>query len=476
MPSLIFSILNATLEPDEDAAGYYPVEESKYDILRKSFIGLSGQSTLNWYITTREDINGKTDGEIIASLFIDIMTSENYEQVKWYREVMVHNDSYAHKIQGMLESYEKKKLRLDNELAVVAAEEILLSAIEKITDDFKEYSAKSDLLEDVLLNLASNATDFQKALDELIRSTEKGNEQIMYEFVDRCISVKNYMNSIYYLCRSHVQFIEKKVRQSNIIERIYETLNDAVKKSLSDQGDKPYFASRDIHALIIKLGLLNSRNKPEIFAENYKSMLSVWGKQRIHAALEDYLNVYREIFADLSMCAVFQFNQLGYLRYLTDQFSGVREMGELLPANMALERVQIVLRTIEHEYPKEKFVNIYYQDADLGIRWTKEWDDIIQTYINGDRQDKYDKRYYDVYTKKIVTSEWVQGLRKDETIEAIGNYYNSLETLTIANKQEVSEKFFTKYLKLSSVRGMRYGTNNCTPIEIMLEAGRNENT
>lgn len=475
LPSLIFSILNSVLEVDEDTAEYYSKEQSKYDILHKSFISLSGQSTLNWYLTIEENTGSRSDNAVIASFIMDILLSERFEEVEAYQSVSVCNDTYNQKMKEILETYKHGKLILDSDLMVIAAEEILLSVIEKMCIDFKEYSAKYNLSIDVLLELVCNETVFQKCLDKLISSTEKGDEQLMYEFVDRCISIRNCMNNIYYISRSGDMFAAKKTRQFDMVVRIYEALNDAVRESLSCPGDKPYFASRDIHALLINLGLLNGRNKSEVFVENYKKMLNDWGKQRIYAALEDYLIVYREIFADLSMCAVFRFNQLGYLRYMTDQFSNVREMGGQLSSNMTLERVQIVLRTIEHEHSKDEFINLYNKDANLGIEWTKEWADIIRTYINGDRRDEYDNRYYEVYTDKIVSSEWVKRLHEDDTVNVIGEYYNSPIPLGI-EKEKVSGAFFEKYMKLSDMRQRCYAGNEQTPIEAMLEVNRNENT
>lgn len=477
LPSLIYSVLKAPVESDEYSVEYYPGEESRYDILYKCFTGLAGRSTLKWYITTREDCVDRSDSEVIASLLMDIMTGDNYEQIKWYREIILQNEAYHHKIGELLDLYEKDRLRIDKELIIVAAEEILFSVMEKIAGNFKEYRAKNSLADVVLSNLASNAEDFQKYLDKLIESTEKEDEQIIYGFIDCCVSTKNFVNSIYYLCKKQDQYIEKKAKGSDMMMNIYEKLRESVSRSLSNQKEKPYFAARDTHALIIKLGLLNGRNRSEEFIESYKSVINVWDKQKMYETIEDYLAVYREVFADLSMCAVFQFNQLGYLRYLTSQFSSTREMGEQFQTDMALERIHIVLRTIEHEHPKDEFIEIYANPSnrDLGIEWTKEWENIIRMYVNGDRRDEYDERYYKVYTTRIVPSDWVKSLRNDEIIRAIGDCYNRLEKVSEEEKNKVSRKFFKKYLALSEKREEQGKIHGHTPIEIMLEANQDEN-
>lgn len=476
LPSLLYSILTGSLRSREKMGDYFQIGESKFDILRKAVLGLANQSNWNWYLMGKEEVSDRMEKEILASLFVDIISAKDIEQLQWYRDLTVE-DSCRETIEQVLTWYEDDKICLSAGLIVPAVEEILLSAMERIRDDFpecfQEEFTNAQEAKEVLLSLADDQKKFQLNLDQLVDKTGCEDKQTLYAFADRCIAVKNNVNSIELLRRISGGVVEKKDASDDTIVRMYKTLQETVKKELSGSKHRLYLTVRDSHAILIKLGLL-SEEKPEYFGEIYKEMLHNWGESKIYAALEEYLAVYREIFADLSMCAVFQFTQMGYFRYLAERFEDVGEMSGQFSRNMALDRVQKVWRVLDDEYPKAEFEK-QYREKGLEVECVRKWKDVIETYINEDindenksKKDADDERYLKVYKEKIVTAGWVKALRKDKMIRAIGAYYNEWN-LSEEKRNEISQCFLKQYVEKANRREELYKIGNLDPISAILE-------
>lgn len=476
LPSLMYSLICAPLKVNDDVEAYYSVKEDAYSVLKKAFMGLAELSKMDWYLIGVENVDVKLEIRIITSLFMDILIEEKPDQMEWYREVQAQNEKYRNAIKEMLDTYVNNTLQVDMELVIEAAEEIMCSVLQRLQEEFKDCQIPEELLTTLWMSMGSKREDFEGTLNAIIESDKvpDDNMHIVYELVDSCISAKNYLDTIYYLHSSFGRFIHRKSVSSEMLKGVYRSLYGDITRGLSDKMQKPYLASREIHSIIIRLGLLN--DKPDIFVENYISMLTEWTGRNMFSAINEFLMLYREVFADLSMCAVFRFNPYGYLKYMMEQFAYETEMEQGIASNMALERVQAVLHVLERDYTDEEMKKFYRECGQFEYKGIKNWDRIVMSYVRGGRKDgytEYDDYYHNVYSKKILASTWVENLQKDKTIEIIGKYYNGEIKLTDKEKESISGEFIERYHNLAKKKERTYdGTVN--PIEVVLGGGGHE--
>lgn len=451
LPSLIFSVICATFPTEEQLEVFYNVRFPYY-ILQKSFITLSKFSDLKWYVADKTNESHNSDEEIIASLLLDLFSIKDRGEIKSaYQKVsLVSSDNHV-VFKEMLNQCDNNTTTIDMEAVNIAFEEIILSVIEKISCEFQElrnqYNTDTNLVDDVLLSLIDSNVKFYKSVENLLNNSKDEHSQMLYDFCDKCCAARNCVDNIINIAKLNDN-IKESSRVNQIILKIYKRLRDTVEISLKDKSLKPHFVTRNMNSALIKLGLYNDENSPEVFYDQYASALEKWGRTKIGQAIDDYLSVYREIFADLSMCAAFEFNQLGYLRYMTEQFRNVREMGDFYARDMALDRMHVVLKVLEEKCEKQSLNDLYSKDIQSNFEWTDEWNLIVKSYLDDDRKGEYDERYKAVYYEKILPSEWIKNLQNNEIVKMIGQYYNNLESVSSTEKEEMCEKFLNKYTSL----------------------------
>ena len=364
LPSLVFSVLNSSVQDSDNLNAYYHKDVSEYEILKKSFTCLAKMSDLEWYFP----VNGnseyeKLDDSLKASMLIDLFANDSIDEVRAiYTNICFEDKDSLSQIDEILEKKKSKDLSLSISLISEAVNVILLSVMKKIKKDFIEHY-KSDnqkkLLNQLLLSLAMNAESFETSLKCFIDS-EKNSSDVLYDLIDRCIQAKSYINSIFLICKFNKKSVVKEERVYNTLKRIYENLHDKIQEVLNDSSIKPYFSSRNIHSSCIKLGLFNEKDNPDIFIDHYRQMFREFGKDNFIMAINEYLNLYREVFADLTMCAIFQFDQLGYFKYMVKQYGIEYETVQGLSKNMTLDRIHTVMRVLERDNQAKGKIKEYY--------------------------------------------------------------------------------------------------------------------
>lgn len=469
LPAKIAHIISSKNREYVELEEFYDKNQNPYDILKQAFLRLITFTDMQWYITEKQDISNKKDGEIIASLILDTFAQMDSLKIRQkYKDISLEDDDLKKKIGKLLECDEMK---IDLLLIEKARDELFFLILEKLKKDFyllgKEGFNNKDLRDDVLLSIPKNYSKFRKELQQVIDDTKNEYRYIMYDFVDQCIIVKNYFDNITYVCSIVSNPVKKQNAQNDIAIAIFKKLNQTVKESLNCQDNKPYFSSRDIHSNVIRLGLLNDKEQPDVFVKQYLDIINQWGTENIKFLLEEYLQVYREIYADLSMCAVFGFNQRGYFNYVIEQFKSVRQFESKVLKNMTLERIHTVCRVLEKVYKKEIICEMQNND----FKEKDEWEQIWKSYENEDYSSKYDKQYSTVYYEKILTSEWVQHLRENIVVKRIGRYYNQ-DRKSLVNKkyiENISSLFVREYNKAHQDCISRCENSNVDPISIILE-------
>ncbi len=472
LPSLIYSLICATF-PSEKSLEVFYNDKFEYDILQNSYINLAKLSDLNWYVADKANVdNRKKDEEIIASLLLDLLSCKSKEEVKnTYENISLKSIDNNLILKNILDRCNDDIDTIDMKVIDIALEEIILSIIDKLSYDFYELKNKFDkncnLVDDVLLSLFDTSIEFENNMNNLINAINDDGQHNLYDFCDRCLEVRHYLDNIFNISMLNIRYITKNKKGNRIILKLYKHLRKVVEISLEDKNLKPYFVTRKMNAALVKLGLYNDENGMEIFSDKYISALKKIGDKTIYKTIEDYLAVYREIFADLSMCAAFNFNQLGYLRYMTEQFRNVREMGGFYAKDMALERIHIVLKVLEKRCGKQWLVESYKEGVDLELQWTDEWNMIIKSYLDQDNESEYDERYKLVYYEKILPSEWILHLQEDEIVQVIGRYYNE-KNVSFDEKEKICKKFLSKYTDLFRIKEEIRKNSNEESVNILL--------
>lgn len=76
-------------------------------------------------------------------------------------------------------------------------------------------------------------------------------------------------------------------------------LAKTIKSKMKSNNINPYIKSRNIHASLVKLGLLSENNNSQVFFDYYVNVFKEMSKSDLRKLIEEKINVYREIFVDL---------------------------------------------------------------------------------------------------------------------------------------------------------------------------------
>lgn len=338
-------------------------------------------------------------------------------------------------------------------------EEIVLIIIRAVSAQLKDF--KGDKWEQFVSSLVDKVTHFSEAMTAMGETVCQENLDEFYEIADQLTGVKINIENIYYICRLY-QEIPVKPNAKKLGQKIHSALHERI-SNLFEQSkfdsSKAYFSTQKSHKLLLELGLLDGDKECRTFLSYYKQIFRHWDENRLVQLLDEHLDVYKEIFADLGMCAIFDFRSWGYFRYMKqlDLFD-TRNISRKLNR----DRLDTVLRVLHK-------VNDSGEDALKCAKTNFTADDYerYQKAIMSD-QGRYDERYIRVYVGKIAGSGWLQQIRQDKVIQAIGNYYNKGKDSEL-NPQELWEIFCKKYMDIYQKRKKRYTENGYDSVGCLLE-------
>lgn len=489
LDEIILSVFTKAVEKEEDLKGFYDGENSSFEILRTSFISLAQKTSMEWYIAESDDREEKSGKNVIASMVMDIFSDENCKELSnKYRNIKLddkndENDECKGEMEKLLEENENADSYYVTKKSIeIALKTIVIPAIQKTKKEFRQLGTEGmgqDCRDQVLLKLLQNDTEFEKELDGSFNKVKRGYKQEFYSFANECITLRKNINNIQYICNLPQELFCKRKKEYGAIRKVYKTLNVFLKKELkSSKKEKAYFASDHISSKIIKLGLLNREDDADTFIEHFLKIFDNWDWEKFYNIVQEYLQLYREIFADLSMCAAMQFTQTGYFTYMMDKFIHEREPADSLSRDMTLERLRVVFMAMEdgvieasdREYKvsetKKEFME-YLEKKNSNNETERKWANELFQYLSAKLEGiEGDDRFYEVYHKKILPENWVIECRKNETIKKIGEYYNG--TLDEGKLDDISNSFFDEFYGKYEKRRKNFDTTKNNVIKIML--------
>ncbi len=290
-----------------------------------------------------------------------------------------------------------------------------------------------DATEQMLKNMYGNEAEFQSFLATVIQKSQKQQmrpERItaLINLLDSVIRIRTNCTNILYVCQlcgdGEIPLTTDK--SSELGEIIFSHLHDGIQSvlkyniynidGLEDKThgilNKIYYSSKKNHAALVKLGLLEENSS--IFLVHFDKMMKIWTKTRIVTLMNEYMQVYREIFADLGMCAVFSFNHVGYRNFMNLHSMYTPER---LNTEIMMDRIDTVERVLKMA---------------SGMK-----------VVSGE----FDKMYLTIYKSSVAGSAWAKTMHETEIASQIGIYYNGADTNmdTDGIEAEFVSTYYEKY-------------------------------
>lgn len=470
----------------ERTKGIYDTGHSFFMVLKEAFFGLSSMTDMKWYVTDKG--RKYTSKDIFLSMFFDVLFEKNLEDIEEYYQQIeyVSEQFYKDEIDKIIKLNPKdaKIISIPRSSVGIALRLLMPKVVAYAKGnffDFRKKGVRHDSVPDILEKLSD---DYNLLVSELKKfykeNVKKGFEQDYYAFFDICITAKSYINNIQYICREADETIEKKELKYPDIQNIYKKLNMDVKEALEQKEDcnseeKMFFSSHKVHSVLIKLGLLCDAENADNFIKIFLGLFNDWDMNRFDGMTGEYLKLYREVFADLSMCAAFQFNQLGYFNYIVDRFSYELEPLNRTERNMIVDRVRLVFaalsnscmhNTVKNDSEVIEKINSYMiKEKDLTKnRWRRV---LLKCFSEKQDNIEHDKHFCNVYSDKIQNASWIKTCQKNTVIREIGKYYNELYSGK-STDDNVKRTFFEEFYGKYENRCREYQEGEVDSIEIML--------
>lgn len=423
-------------------------------ILKEAFCGLAFVTDMSWYVTEK-DKEDCTEEEQILSGVLDKLS---------FSEVESGNPTIV----------TTKDLETALRLLVLRAGKAVEN---KFGNNSGEDGNKALRLE-VYKSWFYDYCEFEGRLEKLRKEMTSGDEQEFYNFFDICVTIKNYIDNILRICSVDQELFVRRKTAYPVLTEVFRDLRGKVKTELERKAEGPtlekaYLSNRMIHSEIVRMGLLDE--KEDVFVSMFLKLFNDWDMDLFSHTLSDYMKVYEEVFADLGMCAAFDFNQIGYANYIIEKFSYEQEPGKRLEKDMTRERLRLVLSVLKK--PSSNLIlAINQSDKKAGNgdtteqRWKKEIERLMKKKpIAG----KYDQHFKKVFEEKIVNTGWVKACRQNNVVQAIGQYYNSSYKEGGDRKKEMEEQFFEDFKKRNDMREQAFNKikegGSDSAIHIMLE-------
>lgn len=287
---------------------------------------------------------------------------------------------------------------------------------------------------------------FQALCDSLKLSEESARtvQMLDYAICDMCRCVKD-ANHLYLLLGSWDQYQNRphggKVRDK-LIQQYHWNIRRKVDRYYQD---KDLFwllhSSPSIHALTAPLG--SDMEEEAMFAQTLKRILLSTSQSDIFELTESSTTLYREVFADLGMCASLNLSSFGYLNVLAH--SSAFQVLNSQPASIKLERIWIVCLALfaREERDNEAAVNQLCEDCRSFFRQladclerdmtpegrnSRGWNMIV-TWV----EDLFikDKQVYSVPAFRLPMEEFRDWFSSELPDDALYSRYNQLKALWI---------------------------------------------
>lgn len=184
------------------------------------------------------------------------------------------------------------------------------------------------------------------------------------------------------------------VETENIfIKEVHKELYDKYHEKCENREKNPWIIAKDVQRMYVSLGIVNS--SPEQFISRVKTALCKLDRSQIEAVLNDKMKLYGEVFADLGMCKVFNFNDCGYFTYTIHLFMKEREMAVRDAYDMSAERMKLVIYVLwlssqQGDMEAENLVKQKYKEF-------KKWVSNYKTEV-----EKYEKKFTEEKKKEIT--------------------------------------------------------------------------
>lgn len=479
IPSAILSIFFVDSEDVEELHGFFKESVTKYDVVRQSFINLTKVSSMEWYLSGLTDEIIYSDTQKILSMISDIFVYEDMDKIREKYKDIEFEDSNLLNIANYLITNRNglKEPFVTLEALSFAFDELILDIVYKLRCEIierKDIYVETACLDRMLYSLSNLNNKFERDYNDCIEMIMENNQQAARQVADEVMTIRTNVEKLNYIFHLPGEIIIKHtVYEKNLAEKIYRKVKECINFEQSSKTNIVY-STREIHNNLIRLGFLKEEHSADQFVSNYMKIFNNWNKERVYAFLNQTLNVYREIFADLSMCAIFNLNSKGYFRYITQQFRYTRSSVESISRNQARERIWTVMCVLENDGNGCQFAE---EIQDREEFWNPSWDNIFWGFKErnisslNSLEDK--KHYIDVYKDRIKHKSWVKKFSNDATIKLIGEYYNtnSMDEILRGNHEQSEKEYFkNKLLDISRKREkLREEKPEMNPIEVMLE-------
>lgn len=158
--------------------------------------------------------------------------------------------------------------------------------------------------------------------------------------------------SYHYLCASKVikdypegiPVCSDQIRK-RIIKSIHSSLNDSCYyNGTLGEASKVILTSSQIYTLLSALSFHS--DCPENFSDNLRKCFFSFSEEQVSGMVWDFIESYREIVADLGMCAALALDAFGYLKFYVRYYHRVRPLTNDLPHDMMSERAAAVVQTL----------------------------------------------------------------------------------------------------------------------------------
>lgn len=319
----------------------------------------------------------------------------------------VLNDIICHKEHLVIADETKRAV---NELIVIVLERIRSDALryyEETTqegDNRRTYAYWNEII--------AATADSREKLDTVICKYENDNKDDLsfFEYVtDLLYRINTDISNIYYLFRVYHREIPGNEEQDCFGKDVYGILIKVVSETMKTKGysvDRIRMTSKKMHGILIKLGLFNGDMHPDVFLSYFNELFHKWESDVVIGVLEEIIKVYREIFADLGMCAAFGFTENGY-RYYMEKNAILRPEG--IAREIMLDRIDTVCRILSAENTSEGDDDECYKDV-YEQYMTKEkslWVKQVQMMkIVSDIREYYNNRCDDEHERKRIGDDF----------------------------------------------------------------------
>lgn len=135
------------------------------------------------------------------------------------------------------------------------------------------------------------------------------------------------------------------VIRERIIKSIHSKLNFSyLNDEMDDKVNKTVLESSQIYSLLSALCIHS--NEQENFSENLRKCFYSFSDEQISGMVKSFGETYREVVADLGMCAAMSLTSFGYLKFYMRYYHRGRSLNSDLSLDMTSERAAAVVNTL----------------------------------------------------------------------------------------------------------------------------------